>query len=89
MDEIVWGFKCILDALQFLHTKCNFVHGFLSPFAIFVCTNGDWKLGLLDLACKMDVLEEEMMFKQVLSLSSLSLIYPLIYSLSYLSLMFK
>lgn len=64
IDEVIWGFKCVLDALQFLHTKCNFVHGLLSPFSIFVCTNGDWKLGLLDLACKMDVLEEEMVFKQ-------------------------
>ena len=32
-------------------------------FSIFVCTNGDWKLGFLDLACKMDDLNE-MMFKQ-------------------------
>lgn len=85
MDEIVWGFKCILDALQFLHTKCNFVHGFLSPFAIFVCTNGDWKLGLLDLACKMDVLEEEMMFKQVLSLIPLSHLSSHLFSLLSLS----
>lgn len=64
IDEVIWGFKCVLDALHFLHTKCNYVHGLLSPFSIFVCTNGDWKLGFLDLACKMDDLNEEMMFKQ-------------------------
>lgn len=64
VDELTWGFKCLLEALNFVHTKCNLVHGLLSPSAVFVCQNGDWKLGLFDLACNLSNSDEEQIFKQ-------------------------
>ena len=63
VDEIIWGCKCVLEALQFIHTKCNFIHGFISPHSIFVCKNGDWKLGLLDLASNLNNNDELQLFK--------------------------
>jgi len=62
-DEIIWGFRCILDALHFLHSTCSLIHGYLSHHAIFVSKNGDWKLGALDLACNLSVTEDEQLFK--------------------------
>mmetsp|Transcript_10613 Transcript_10613/g.10688 ORF Transcript_10613/g.10688 Transcript_10613/m.10688 type:complete len:926 (+) Transcript_10613:164-2941(+) len=50
-QEIVWGFKCILDALSFLHGNCKLVHGYTGLHSCFISKNGDWKLGAMDLAC--------------------------------------
>jgi SCY1-like protein 1 len=55
-EEVIWGMKCILEALDFVHVNCNTLHGYLGPHAIFVARNGDWKLGGMDFAC---VLAEE------------------------------
>lgn len=47
-QELLWGFRCILDALQFLHSN-GLTHGYLGLHAIFVTKGGDMKLGALDL----------------------------------------
>lgn len=47
-QEILWGLKCILEALQFLHSN-NLVHNYLGLHSIFVAKSGDWKIGALDL----------------------------------------
>ena len=60
--EVVWGFRCILSALQFLHSdRCALMHGYLGLHSIFVTKNGDWKLGSLDLACNL-ALEDDASF---------------------------
>lgn len=44
--EILWGLKCIANALCFLHGTCFFLHGNMSLESIFVTVaGGDWKLG--------------------------------------------
>ena len=50
-EEVVWGFKCILEALNFVHVNCQTLHGYIGPHAVYVAKNGDWKLGAMDLAC--------------------------------------
>jgi len=62
-QEITWGIKCILNALHFLHTA-NMAHGYLSPNAIFVMPNGDWKLGAFELTCNLSIPEDESFFKR-------------------------
>lgn len=61
MEEVVWGFKCILEALSFVHVNCGTLHGYLGSHAVFVAMNGDWKLGGMDLACVLA--EEEAVFR--------------------------
>lgn len=56
--ELLWGFRCILEALDFLHTKAGLSHGYLGLHAIYIAKNGDWKLGALDLASNIAVGEE-------------------------------
>lgn len=53
IQELLWGFRCILNALMFLHSNCSLSHGFLGLHSIFVCNSGDWKIGALDLACNL------------------------------------
>ena len=50
--ETTWGLKCILEALNFLHTKCVISHCYINLHSCFYTRNGDWKIGLFDLACK-------------------------------------
>lgn len=52
-QEVIWGFRCVVNALQFLNSTCSLMHGYLGLHAIFVSKNGDWKLGALDLACNL------------------------------------
>lgn len=35
-EEVIWGFKCVCQAVAFLHSNCNFIHGFLGMHALFV-----------------------------------------------------
>ena len=51
-QELLWGFRCILDALQFLHNN-GLTHGYLGLHAIFVTKSGDMKLGALDLVANL------------------------------------
>eukprot|EP00428_Durinskia_dybowskii_P062733 CAMPEP_0170366082 /NCGR_PEP_ID=MMETSP0117_2-20130122/6235_1 /TAXON_ID=400756 /ORGANISM="Durinskia baltica, Strain CSIRO CS-38" /LENGTH=724 /DNA_ID=CAMNT_0010620661 /DNA_START=444 /DNA_END=2618 /DNA_ORIENTATION=- len=51
----MWGFKCILLALKFLHENCATLHGNLGLHSIFVTPNGDWKLAGFELAGNMTV----------------------------------
>lgn len=53
--EILWGLKNIIDACNFLHVNCKITHCLLGHHACFVTKNGDWKLGLFDLACDLSV----------------------------------
>ena len=53
LQEVLWGFKCILMAINFLHTKCSLLHGNLGLHSLFVTPNGDWKLSGLELAGNM------------------------------------
>ena len=62
LQEILWGFKCILLALNFLHTHCSILHGNLGIHSIFVTPNGDWKLGGFELAGNMSVQSDMDMF---------------------------
>ena len=59
-EELVWGFRCVLDALQFLHNN-GLTHGYLGLHAIFVTKGGDMKLGALDLVANMTV-EDDLAF---------------------------
>ncbi len=52
--ELAWGFKCVLQALEFFHSNCSLFHGNLSLQSIFVTPNGDWKLSGLELACNVN-----------------------------------
>ena len=56
-QELLWGFKCVLEALQFLHNN-GFVHSYLGLHAIFVTKSGDWKIGALDLVGNMTITED-------------------------------
>lgn len=58
LQEIMWGLKCILLALNFLHSNCSMIHGNLGLQSIFVVTNGDWKLGGMDLVGNMSMQAE-------------------------------
>jgi SCY1-like protein 1 len=51
-QELVWGFRCVLEALHFLHSN-GLVHGYLGLHAVFVTKGGDMKVGALDLAANM------------------------------------
>ena len=59
-EELLWGFRCVLDALQFLHNN-GLTHGYLGLHAIFVTKGGDMKLGALDLVANMTV-EDDLTF---------------------------
>lgn len=50
VQEILWGLKCILLALNFVHSNCSLLHGNLGLHSIFVTPNGDWKLSGFELA---------------------------------------
>lgn len=58
LQELIWGFKCILMALNFLHTNCSLLHGNLGLHSIFVTPNGDWKLGSLELASNLSLQQD-------------------------------
>ena len=53
---LVWGARCVLQALSFLHStkRC---HGSLTPDSIYVTAAGDWKLWGFELATSLDPLE--------------------------------
>jgi hypothetical protein len=53
-SELTWGFKCVLKAIDFLHSSCSLLHGNLGLHAIFVTPNGDWKLGAFELATNVE-----------------------------------
>lgn len=61
VEEVVWGFKCLLEALNFIHLNCGAVHTYLGPHSIYIGRNGDWKLGGLDLVCSLP--DEEAFFR--------------------------
>ena len=50
--EVIWGLKCVFEALHFLHSKCFITHCNINVLSVLSTKNGDWKLGLFDLACK-------------------------------------
>ena len=58
----MWGFKCILHGLAFLHTTCNISHSYMGA-GIFVCKSGDWKIGALDLAGNLSNLVDRQFLK--------------------------
>lgn len=58
IQEVIWGFRCIILALQFMHVNGCMIHGNLGLHAIFVMPGGDWKLGGLELACNMTLSED-------------------------------
>ena len=60
--ELHWGFKCVLQSLDFLHTNCSVIHGNLGLHSIFVTPNGDWKLGAFELATNMNNQDEVQLF---------------------------
>lgn len=47
----VWGLYQALDGLSFLHSS-GFTHGLFGPLAIFVTTQGDYRLGSFELCQK-------------------------------------
>lgn len=62
LNEILWGFRCVVLALEFLHTKGSLLHGNVSPSSIFVTPSGDWKLGSFELATNMSAADDEQQF---------------------------
>jgi SCY1-like protein 1 len=61
-EEVIWGLKCICQAISFLHANCSVIHGFLGLHAIFVSKNGDWKVGCFDLMSNPCQSEDELFF---------------------------
>ncbi len=57
-QEIIWGFRCVLLALSFLHSNGSLLHGNLGLQSIFVVPGGDWKIGSMELACNMGIAED-------------------------------
>jgi SCY1-like protein 1 len=49
---IVWGLRCVGEAISFINNDCGLVHGALCMDAVFVTASGDWKLGALDLTVR-------------------------------------
>ena len=74
-QELLWGLKCILEALQFLHTN-NLVHNYLGLHSIFVAKSGDWKIGALDLIGNMTVEEDFNFLKSFTNLLNKPYISP-------------
>jgi SCY1-like protein 1 len=60
---VVWGVRCILDALCFLHSQ-GLVHGLLCPESIFVTKAGDFKLWGLDLASNLTIAADQAYFRK-------------------------
>lgn len=58
MQELVWGFRCVLLALGFIHNTCGLLHGNLGLHAIFVSPSGDWKLGSMELAVNLTLADD-------------------------------
>ena len=58
MEEIIYGMRCILEGLQFLHRTAKLLHGCISMDSIFITSQGDWKLGLLDIASDVSIDEK-------------------------------
>jgi len=63
LSEIVWGMRCLLEALHFLHSNCNLTHGYICLQSVFVCRTGDWKFGALDLACNLNVYDDRAYYR--------------------------
>lgn len=58
VQELVWGFRCVLLALGFIHNTCGLLHGNLGLHAIFVSPSGDWKLGSMELAVNLTLADD-------------------------------
>eukprot|EP01036_Dinobryon_divergens_P032364 gene32364-41931_t len=58
VQELVWGFRCVLLALGFIHNTCGLLHGNLGLHAIFVSPSGDWKLGSMELAVNLTMADD-------------------------------
>ena len=41
MEEIIYGMRCILEGLQFLHRTAKLLHGCISMDSIFITSQGD------------------------------------------------
>lgn len=54
----MWGFRCVLLALGFIHNTCGLLHGNLGLHAIFVSPSGDWKLGSMELAVNLTLADD-------------------------------
>lgn len=63
LSEIVWGMRCLLESLNFLHSNCNLTHGFIGLHAVFVCRTGDWKFGAFDLASNLNVFDDRAYYR--------------------------
>jgi hypothetical protein len=60
--ELIWGFRCILKGLEFLHSNCFSIHGNLNFSSIFICSNGDWKLSCFELLCNVNHSDDMLSF---------------------------
>ncbi|VDM75747.1 unnamed protein product [Strongylus vulgaris] len=56
--EIQCGLHHILEALLFLHSKASLSHNNISPGCIFVCNNGEWKLGGFEFTSSPNLISE-------------------------------
>lgn len=74
--ELTWGFKCILQALDFVHSQCNIVHGNVSPASIFITPNGDWKLSGFEFASGLNTDEDISSFRRFQHLLDNSYVSP-------------
>lgn len=43
-DQLAWGLRCLLSALDFLNATHSLTHGYVCPDTVFVTAAGDWKL---------------------------------------------
>ena len=49
----------LADSIGFLHNQGTMTHSYVCLEAIYVCPNGDWKLGSMELSCKSGNFEDE------------------------------
>ncbi|RYH16009.1 hypothetical protein EON65_30820 [archaeon] len=74
--ELTWGFKCILQALDFVHSQCNIVHGNVSPSSIFITPSGDWKLAGFEFSSSVNTDEDISSFRRFQHLLDSSYVSP-------------
>ena len=61
-QELIWGFRCVLLGLNFLHANGGLVHGNLGMNAVFVTPSGDWKIGSFEISSTLSSGEEQAFF---------------------------
>lgn len=68
ISSIHWGFRCIITALEFLHSSCGIGHNAIDLSTIFVVKDGDWKVGRFEYSGNPSNSADESFFRDNFSL---------------------